>query len=236
MAKLLPLAAMVVLAILGYAQFGDILSFEYIGAHRQRLEMFRDQNFVLTSVAFVGFYAAIVSLSLPGATIATLAGGFLFGLFPGTLYNVVGATIGATIIFAAARYGLRDFFSEKLAARAESVQKIENGLRRNEVTYLLLMRLIPVVPFFIANLVPALFGTGLRIFIATTFFGIIPGAIAYTWVGVGLDEVLAQGQAPGLSVFLEWHVIGPLVALVLLALLPLVQRRIIESREGSREH
>ena len=116
---------------------------------------------------FIAAYALLVAFSLPGATVATLTGGFLFATFPGFLFNVTGATIGATAIFLAARWG----FGEKLGARLEGsegiVKKIKDGIDENQWSMLFLIRLVPAVPFFVANLLPALVGVQFRNFVLT---------------------------------------------------------------------
>ncbi len=220
--KLLPFGFIILVALAGYFTLRDYLSFETLSENRDILLQYRDNNYLLTSLIFMGVYIVIVAFSLPGAAIASLTGGFMFGLFPGTLYNVLSATIGATIIFLAARMGLGDYLSRKIDARSGSVQKLRDGLRENEVSVLFLLRLVPAVPFFLANLLPALVGVRLSNFVFTTFFGIMPGALVYTWVGVGLGEVFARGGTPDLSIIFEWYILGPILGLCALAALPMV--------------
>jgi len=228
--RLIPLILIVVVAAVGYMTLGEYLTFERLGANREALLAFRDANYALTSAAFIGAYVAVVAFSLPGAAVASLTGGFLFGLFPGALYNILAATIGASAIFAAARMGLGEYLSGRMDASSGAVQKIRDGLRRNEISYLFLLRLVPVVPFFLANLVPALVGAKFRNFVFTTFFGIMPGAVVYTWVGVGLGEVFARGETPNLGIIFEWYILGPILALCALAAMPIA----IRSLRGSR--
>ncbi len=220
--KLIPLAVIILVAVIGFFTLRDYLTFETIRDNRETLIQFKDNNYLITSLIFLAIYIIIVAFSLPGAAIASLTGGFLFGLFPGTLYNVLAATIGATIIFVAARMGLGEFLSRKMDTGTGTVQKLRDGLRENEISVLFLLRLVPAVPFFVANLLPALVGVKFRNFVFTTFFGIIPGALVYTWVGVGLGEVFARGEAPDLSIIFEWYILGPILGLCALALLPIV--------------
>jgi uncharacterized membrane protein YdjX (TVP38/TMEM64 family) len=163
-----------------------------------------------------------VAFSLPGATIATLTGGFLFATFPGALFNIAAATIGATAIFLAAQTSV----GARLAARLEGsegvVKKIKDGIDENQWSMLFLIRLVPVVPFFVANLVPAFLDVPLRRFVVSTFFGIMPGAIVYTSVGAGLGEVFARGETPNLGIIFEPHVLLPILGLAALALLPIL--------------
>ena len=227
--RLIPLILIVVVAAVGYMTLGEYLTFERLGANREALLAFRDANYALTSAAFIGAYVAVVAFSLPGAAVASLTGGFLFGLFPGALYNILAATIGASAIFAAARMGLGEYLSGRMDASSGAVQKIRDGLRRNEISYLFLLRLVPVVPFFLANLVPALVGAKFRNFVFTTFFGIMPGAVVYTWVGVGLGEVFARGETPNLGIIFEWYILGPILALCALAAMPIAIRALRRS-------
>ena len=230
--KLIPLGIIVLVAVIGFFTLRDYLTFETIRDNRETLIQFKENNYLVTSLVFLLIYIVIVAFSLPGAAIASLTGGFLFGLFPGTLYNVLAATIGAIIIFIAARMGLGDFLSKKMDTSTGTVQKLRDGLRENEISVLFLLRLVPAVPFFVANLLPALVGVKFRNFVFTTFFGIIPGALVFTWVGVGLGEVFARGEAPNLSIIFEWYILGPILGLCALALLPIVINILRKSKEN----
>ncbi len=220
--KLIPLLLIVAVAVTAFIAFRDQFSFDALSENRQVLIDFRDANFLATSIVFILAYIVIVAFSLPGATIATLTGGFLFGLFPGVLYNVVAATVGATIIFLAARMGLGEYLSGKIDSGSGRIRKIRDGLLENEISVLFLMRLVPAIPFFAANLVPALVGVKLRLFVFTTFFGIIPGTAIYTWVGVGLGDVLEAGGSPDFGIIWQWNILGPILGLCALAALPII--------------
>lgn len=218
--RIAPLALLVLGAGAGIILFGDRLSFDALRENREALIAFRDANPVLTAAIYALSYVAVVAFSLPGALAMTLTGGFLFGLPLGATLILFSATAGATLIFLAARSGLGDRLAARLDAAGGSAAKIRKGLARNEVSVLLLMRLVPAVPFFIANLAPAFFGVRLRTYLWTTFFGIMPGTIVYTSVGAGLGEVFARGEDPDLGVLFEPHVLGPLIGLCALAALP----------------
>ncbi len=223
--RLLPLLVILFAAIAGFFTLGDYLSFESLREHRDALNQFRDQNYVLAVLGFMAIYITIVAFSLPGATIASLTGGFLFGLTAGVMINVTSATIGAVIIFLAARYGLGNYLAGKLESSEGTIGRFREGLRENEISYLFLMRLVPAIPFFAANLIPALVGVRLSRFVFTTFFGIIPGGIILTWIGVGLGEVFARGDSPDLGVIFEPQILGPILGLSVLAVLPIVIRK-----------
>lgn len=223
------------LVILGAAIFGaialrDELSFETLANHREALLAFRDAHYLWAVLAFLAAYVGIVTLSLPGGLVATLTGGFLFGLFPGVLYNVAAAGTGAILVFLAARWGYGAALARKLAAAGGKAARLQASLRENEWPVLFLMRLVPLVPFFIANLIPAFVGTSLHRFAVSTYLGIIPGALVFTSVGAGLGEVFARGAAPDLGVIFTPPVLLPLLGLALLAALPLVLRAVRGAR------
>lgn len=216
-----PLLLILIMAVIGALTLGDYLNFETLRDNREALLAFRDQNYLGLAAVFVLVYVLIVSFSLPGAAVASVTGGFLFGLATGTALNVLAATIGAVIIFLAARSGLGASMAAKLEASDGTLKKIKNGLRANEISVLFLLRLVPVVPFFVANLLPAMVGVKFRNFLLTTSLGIIPGALVFTWIGVGLGEVFARGETPDLSLLWEPYVLGPILGLCILAALPI---------------
>ena len=224
--RTVPLIVILVVAATAFVAFRDYLSWQALAENREALLLWRNSNFAAASLTFVSLYIVIVAFSLPGATAATLAGGFLFGLFPGVLYNVTGATIGAVFIFLAARMGLGDYLSSKIDSGSAAVKRMSDGLRNNEISVLFLLRLVPAVPFFAANLIPALVGVKLRNFVLTTALGIIPGAAIYTWVGTGLGEVLESGAAPNLGIIWQWSILGPILGLCALAALPIAIKAI----------
>jgi uncharacterized membrane protein YdjX (TVP38/TMEM64 family) len=211
---------------LGWWLFRDYLSFQALAENREALLAFRDANYVVTVAVFIAAYTLIVAFSLPGATIATLTGGFLFATFPGALFNVTGATLGATAIFLAAQTSVGARLGARLEGSEGLVKRIKDGIDENQWSMLFLMRLLPVVPFFVANLVPAFLEVPLRRFVISTFFGIMPGAIVYTSVGAGLGEVFARGETPNLGIIFEPQVLLPILGLSALALLPVILRAV----------
>ncbi|MDP4993076.1 MAG: TVP38/TMEM64 family protein [Marivita lacus] len=221
-----PLITIVAVAIIGAVTLRDYLSFETLAANRESLEAFRDANYLGTAGLFMLAYVVIVGFSLPGATIATLTGGFLFGVFPGALFNVLAATIGATVIFLAARHGLGERLAAKMDTSQGAVRKIKDGIDENQWSMLFLIRLVPAVPFFVANLVPALVGVPLYRFFVSTFLGIIPGGVVYTSVGAGLGEVFARGETPNLGIIFEPHILLPILGLCVLAMLPVILKAV----------
>lgn len=224
--KRLPILVILATALLGAALLRDELGFETLARHREDLLAFRDAHYLWAVLGFLSAYVVIVALSLPGGTVATLTGGFLFGLFPGVLYNVAGAGTGAVLVFLAARTGFGAALAQRLETAGGKAARLQASLRENEWSVLFLMRLVPLVPFFIANLIPAFVGTGLYRFAVSTFIGIIPGALVFTSVGSGLGEVFARGEAPDLGIIFTPPVLFPLLGLAALAALPMLLRAI----------
>lgn len=220
--KRLPILLIAVIALLGAYFLREYLTFEALSANREALIALRDANYLLSVAGFVTVYMVVVAFSLPGATIMTLSGGFLFATFPGALYNVTGATLGATAIFLAARWGFGAQLRARLDVAEGAVKKIKTGIDENQWSMLFLIRLVPAVPFFLANLIPAFLDVPLRRFVISTFLGIIPGAVVYTSVGAGLGAVFAAGETPDLGVIFEPHILLPILGLCLLAALPIL--------------
>lgn len=226
----LPFLAILVAAVAGAVFFRDQLSFDTLAQHRETLVAFRDAHYLVTVLAFIAAYIAIVALSLPGGTVTTLTGGFLFGLFPGVIFNVIGAGTGAMLVFLAARSGFGSSVSARIATAGGIAARLQTGLRENEWSVLFLMRIVPAVPFVLANLLPAFVGTSLFRFAVSTFLGIIPGALVFTSVGSGLGEVFARGETPELGLLFTPAVLGPLLGLAALAALPMVLRVLKRAR------
>lgn len=222
----LPLIAVVLAAVLGVAVFGQYLNFQTLERHREQLLALRDAHYALTSLAFILIYTAVVTTSIPGALILTLTGGFLFGLFPGILYNIIASWSGGMLVFLAARSGLGHETAARIAARGGSVARLQAGLLDNEWPVLLSMRLIPVMPFFLSNIVPAFVGVRFSVFAVTTFIGIIPAGVIYTGLGAGLGEVFERGEVPRLDIIFEPKFLLPLLGLAALSFLPFILRLI----------
>jgi uncharacterized membrane protein YdjX (TVP38/TMEM64 family) len=184
----LPIMILVGLMATGYAMgWHKYLTFKTIGVNYEALQTFISNNFVLALAAYMAIYIAAVALSAPGGLVMTLAGGLLFGWKAALPATVVAATIGATILFLIARSSLGDALAAKAGA---SVAKLRDGFKENALSYLLFLRLVPVFPFFLVNIAPALLGVPLRTYVFGTFFGIIPGTAAFSVAGSGLGSVV----------------------------------------------
>jgi uncharacterized membrane protein YdjX (TVP38/TMEM64 family) len=218
----LPLLVIVLGAGLFFA-FGlqRYLSLEALRANRDWLYWQVSDHLALVVAIYMLVYAGVVTLSLPGATILTLAGGCLFGLWVATGVTIFAATLGATLLYLAARTA----FADLLRARAAPwLKRLSTGFRENAFSYLLFLRLAPAFPFFVVNLVPAFLGVQLRTFVLATFIGIIPGTFVYASVGAGLRSVLDSNQPFSLGQVLTPQILTALIGLALLSLLPVAYK------------
>lgn len=218
MKRYLPLLILVVILGLSFC-FGlhKYLSFESLKQHREFLTQWVGENFLVACGLFTLIYIISVAASIPGATFLTITGGFLFGAVVASILVVCSATIGASLLFLA----VKTAFGEALAARASGwVKKMEEGFRHNAFNYLLVLRLVPLFPFWIVNIVPALIGVRMRTFALATFIGIIPGSVVYVLVGNGLGAVIDQGGAPNLGAIFQFEILAPLIGLGMLSLIP----------------
>ena len=227
-------AALVAVVVAGGAAgfwfFGDYLSFDAFRENRDALAAWRDRNLAVALLVYGGVYVLAVAFSVPGAVWLTIAGGFLFGLFLGAATTVISATIGATLIFLAAKTALRETLVRNAGAW---LRKAEEEFHENQVSFMLLMRLVPAIPFFAVNIAAALLGVRLTTYVWTTLAGIIPGTAVYTWIGAGIDEVIARGETPDLGLIFEWTILGPILGLCVLAVLPIVIRK-LRGRAGQK--
>ena len=225
--RLWPLLVLALALALFFAfRLDRYLSFDALAANRQRLLAWREAHYWLTALGFVGSYIAVAALSVPGATVMTLTGGFLFEWLVGGLLSILGATVGATLVFLAARTVL----AEPLKARAGPwLGRMQHGFAQNALSYLLVLRLVPLFPFVVVNLVPAFLGVRLSTFVLATFFGIMPGGFVYAAVGSGLGAVLDAGGRPDFGIIFRPQILLPILGLAVLALLPVVYKRLQRS-------
>jgi uncharacterized membrane protein YdjX (TVP38/TMEM64 family) len=184
----LPLAALIAAIAAVYATgLTRYLSPAAIAINYETITEFVASHFWLAILAYAAIYIAVVSLSLPGATVLSIIGGMLFGWLASTPVTVIAATVGATVIFAIVTTSLGAFIAERAGP---FVQKLAAGFRGDAFNYLLFLRLVPAFPFFAVNAVAGLARIPLSTFVAATLIGIIPGALAFAWIGAGLDEVI----------------------------------------------
>ena len=196
---------------------------ETLRENRDALRMWVEASPVLAIGLFILAYAAAVAISFPGASIMTVFGGFLFGLWPGVPAVVIAATIGATIIFLAAKTALGDFLSNRAGG---FVKDMEKGFHENELNYMFVLRLVPVFPFWAINIAAGLLGVSLRNFLIGTFFGIIPGGFVYASIGAAAGAAFDAGDDVTLSgILFKPETLLPILGLVVLALIPVVLKR-----------
>ncbi|MEM6308027.1 MAG: TVP38/TMEM64 family protein [Pseudomonadota bacterium] len=224
--RLIPIAVIALVAVIGLIFLKDYLNFETLAAHQEALLAFRDQNYAVMLILFVAIYAVVIAFALPGAALASITGGFLFALFPGTVINMFAATLGATATFMAARYGFGSAAEEKLNTSQGVMGKIKRGIDENQWETILLVRLLPIFPFPLVNIALSACGVPLWRYVIGTFVGILPGAVVYTWIGAGLSEVFARGETPDLGIIFEPYILGPILGLCALAILPIAIKAI----------
>jgi uncharacterized membrane protein YdjX (TVP38/TMEM64 family) len=200
-----------------YFDLGRFLSLEALKANRDQLLAFTEANHTAAVVLFILLYIAVTGLSLPGAVILTLAGGFLFGSLAATLFVNLGATTGATLAFLAARYVLRDWVEHKFGKWLDPLQQ---GFAKNAFSYLMTLRLIPLFPFFVVNLVSGLTRMNIGTYVAATALGIIPGSFVYAYAGrqLGTINSLKEIASP--------PVLGAFILLGALALAPILYKKL----------
>jgi uncharacterized membrane protein YdjX (TVP38/TMEM64 family) len=232
---LIMLLSVVVIAVGWYTDLSPVTLLE----RRAAIDRLVAEHRIVALAAFMGIYALAVALSLPGAVLLTICGGIVFGGFFGGLAALVGATIGATVVFLVARTALGDCLTRRAGCRTE---KLAAGFCADAFNYLLFLRLVPLFPFWLVNLVPAMCGVRLATFVAATALGIIPGTFAFAYFGAGLDSAVTAEMAayracaaagrtdcrlaldPGAALTPEF--IAGLVALGVLALLPVAIKRL----------
>lgn len=215
--RLWPLLLLAALVAIAWASGATrLLSFEALAEHRAALAAWAGARPVVAAVAYVTIYMVVVTLSLPGGAVMTMAGGLLFGTWLATALTVVGATAGACALFLLARSAVAPLVAGRAAG---FIGLIRPGLERDGFFYLLTIRLIPVVPFWLANLAPALLGMPFGAYAAATAIGIIPGTAVFAGIGAGLGEVLAAGGRPDPGVLLSPPILLPLLGLGALSLL-----------------
>lgn len=229
--RLLPVAVILTGLGLGYA-FGlqDILTLTYLGESRTALKAYVDENFLVSVTLFMACYVLAVAFSFPAASVLTIFGGFLFGWLSGGIMVAFSATLGATLLFLAARSAFGNFLRDRVGGRAAALAE---GFKRDAFSYLLVLRLAPVFPFFFVNIAPALFNIPLRSFVAATFLGILPGTFAYAFLGQGVDSVIDAARKAGTEVsagdLVTPQITLAFAALAVVACIPLVIKKLRKS-------
>ena len=220
--RLLPFILLAGLALFFLFGGQELFAFSQLTENYAALKGFVDGKLATALLIFGVTYVVTVALSLPIASLLTVVGGALFG-WAGAAVIICAATVGATIVFIAVRTALYEFLAKRTTG---FMAKLEAGFQKNAFSYLLALRLIPVAPFWVVNIVPALLGMRLSQYVLATFIGIAPGTLIYVWVARGFDNLLSRGQSPDLSVLSEPAIIAPLFALCMLSLTPTLWKKL----------
>ena len=220
----LAVIAVAAIVLLRMSGLGGLLSLDTLRPHRAELVAWVQANELSAAAAYVLIYVGTVAFSLPGAAFLTVTGGFLFGALLATLLAAVGATVGATIVFLFAKA----LFGERALDRlATQYPNLVEGIRGNAWSYLLVLRLVPLFPFFLVNLAAAFVRVRLSTYVLTTLVGILPGTTVYSLAGAGLGSILDQGQDFSLASVFTPTIIAALVGLAALSLAAIPIRRML---------
>ena len=220
--KIALLAALAIVVAAFFVFHGErYLTLDTVKGNRDALLAFTNAHYAAALAIAFAVYVLATAFSLPGGLVLSLTMGFLFGRWVGTVLVVIAATIGATLVFVAARYLFADAARRRLGALGE---KINVGFTENALSYLLFLRLVPLFPFFLVNLAPAFTTIGVRTFVVGTLIGIIPGSFVF----VNLGQTL--GRIDSLSGLLSAETIAAFVLLGLLALAPVLVRKMRSPR------
>lgn len=231
--RLIPLLLLITILVLFFAfDLGRFLSFEALGQHRALLLDWVAEYGVVAALVFILAYILVVAFSLPGGLVMTVSGGFLFGATAGALYAVIGATIGAVLLFLIAKTSIGDYL---LAKAGDSVLKMQKGFSDNALSYMFVLRLVPIFPFFLVNLVPAFLGVPLKVYVIATFFGIMPATFVFALAGSGLGSVLDQGEQISMAGVMTPEILGSLLGLAALSLIPVIYKRRAKQVNGETE-
>jgi uncharacterized membrane protein YdjX (TVP38/TMEM64 family) len=225
---IIALGALILVLVFDVTEFA---SFQHLREHHQRLTEFVAAHAVQAAFIYLALYIMFVALSLPGALWLTVAAGFLFGAVIGAILSVIAATIGATVLFLATKTSLGDALH---AYAGPWLAKVERGFADNQWSYLLMMRLFPAIPFWIANLVPAFLGVPLSVFVITTFVGIIPATVIFSTIGASLGSLLQTSDDLSLHSLMTPEVKAALVGLAVLAAMPIAVK-FLRRRHASKD-
>ena len=222
--RFLPLIIIAVALITFFALgLHEYFTLDTLKEQRETLTGFAQNNLLLAMLVMIGVYAGAVSISFPGASLLSIFCGFMFGPWIGGTVIVIGATIGATVIFLAGRRAAGDMLAKNAGSY---LARLEAGFSKNAFNYLLILRLIPAVPFWVLNLAAAAFRVPTKSYVIATFFGIIPGCFVYAGVGDGIGAAFDSGSDINLGIIFEPRVLLPLVGLAVLASLPVIYQKI----------
>lgn len=231
--KIIPLLALAVgFFLFFYFDGASYISFETLKEQREQLATWVARLGIFAPIVYGGIYALVVAFSLPLGAVMTITAGFLFGVLVGSVTVVIGATIGAAGVFLAVKMGL----GKSLTSSNQGIMaKMQEGFNRNAFSYMLVLRLIPVFPFALINILAAVLGVSFLVYFFGTLIGIIPGTVVYILLGNGLGAIFDAGGTPNLSIIFETKIIVPILGLAGLVLLQVVYTRIRDRRQNQAD-
>ena len=221
--KLIALATFLLLIIIiNFSGYFSYLNLHQISSNYLFIENYIDSHFFSACLIFILVYILAVIVVMPGAWLLTFSGGFFFGWIIGSFLTVVGATIGACILFILSKSILGKYLNQKIKNKKGMLANFEKNINNNAFNYLLFMRLMPLFPFVFVNIAPSLLGIGFFVFFITTFLGIIPATIIYSLLGSGASDIFVSGDLFHLKNLISYKIVIGLGGLSLLSLIPII--------------
>ena len=221
--KLIALATFLLLIIIiNFSGYFSYLNLHQISSNYLFIENYIDSNFFSACLIFILVYILAVIVVMPGAWLLTFSGGFFFGWIIGSFLTVIGATIGACILFILSKSILGKYLNQKIKNKKGMLANFEKNINDNAFNYLLFMRLMPLFPFVFVNIAPSLLGIGFFVFFITTCLGIIPATIIYSLLGSGASDIFVSGDLFHLKNLISYKIVIGLGGLSLLSLIPII--------------
>jgi uncharacterized membrane protein YdjX (TVP38/TMEM64 family) len=230
--RFLPISILLIGLFIAFIFGGaDYISLETIRTNKEELKQFIQAKYTTSVIIFIFIYVVTTACSIPGAAILSLLGGYLYGVSLGAMFSLTGATIGACALYFAARTALGDTLKSRAGP---AIVNMQDGFKKNSFSYMLFLRLVPVFPFFLVNLVPAFLQVRFSTYFFASVMGMAPGAIAFALTGVGLDKILLKGDNVDISILVTEELMFGLIGLGVLALFPVFYKFISEFLERKR--
>ena len=208
-----------------WLDLNSFVSPQTLSENKELLSQWRDKYYILSVVFFVVVYGVLSAFSVPVGAWLTVTGGFIFGTFAGGFFSLLGATSGAMVIFFIARYSIGDVLRNKYG---KSIKKMETGFMENQLSYMLVLRLVPLFPFWLVNLVPAFLEISTRSYLIGTLLGMTPGALVYASVGNGLSAIVESEIDPNMSIIYSPEILIPIIGLTILAFIPVLYKKLLK--------
>jgi uncharacterized membrane protein YdjX (TVP38/TMEM64 family) len=210
------------LSLFFFFRLDRYFSFQSLQDHHVFLMTWTSTHPVLAVGLFMLCYIITILCAVPTTLLLSLTAGFLFGVAHGFAYVILSGVFGAMLFFLMVRAALAEWLTNKMG---QKLRHFEKGFQENAFNYILMLRFIPVFPFFVVNMAAALLDVRLSSFLVATFFGIMPSTLVYVSLGHGMEKIFEQHQTPNLAVIFQPHILLPLLALACLAVLPVVYKK-----------